>query len=424
MASTRLQNMRKPVVEQRSRQIAEPAEDRPNPHPVLRLQQQVGNAQIARMVPQQGPSLTPLIPEVGLNGGPISNRLMARIQAQRGRGASLDQAKRTHFEERLDLSLEGVHIHTGEEAAVLNQSISAQAFTIGDDIFLRHPGDAHDMQLLAHELTHVKQQRSMDGGGPMVVGPADDHMEQQAHQEADTLAQKPDRNQAHAPAGQAGEASIQRDFMDELSLGNIAGLVGLGGSAAQGALESSNRGLAALAETTPANITNAGPLNALGGLTSVLGLVTGTRDMLDENKAMPDRVVGGMSAASGATGLAGYIGSLFGTSALSAGGATGLTASAGTALGGGLGAGAAIGSAGAVLGAGAAGYGLGRLLDEGVGAAGRAITGDEQGDYTISGGLASMMTAADRGVSSLWADPDRPAYTQTIGWQLGELLGI
>jgi len=153
--------------------------------------------------------------------------------------------------------------------------------------------------------------------------------------------------------------------------------------------------------------------------------------MLDESKPWYERTLGGLSAFSGATGLAGSISSMFGSSLFAAGGSAGLTASAGSALTGGgaglltgAGAATALGTLGAVIGAGTAGYGAGRLLDEGVGALGQAITGDEQGDYTISGGLASLMTAADQGLTSLWADPDRPAYTQTIGWQLGELLGI
>ncbi len=32
------------------------------------------------------------------------------------------------------------------------------------------------------------------------------------------------------------------------------------------------------------------------------------------------------------------------------------------------------------------------------------------------------MTAIDQGLTSLWADPDRPAYTQTLGWKLAEWL--
>lgn len=153
--------------------------------------------------------------------------------------------------------------------------------------------------------------------------------------------------------------------------------------------------------------------------------------MLNEEAPLDERITGGMSAFSGLTGTLGAISSMFGSSLFAAGGSAGLTAGAGSALTGGgaglltgAGAATALGSLGAVLGAGAAGYGLGRLLDEGAGWLGREITGNENEDYTLSGLLASGMTRADQAISSLWRDESRPAYTQTIGWKLAEWLGI
>ena len=46
----------------------------------------------------------------------------------------------------------------------------------------------------------------------------------------------------------------------------------------------------------------------------------------------------------------------------------------------------------------------------------------ETGDYSISGMLGEGAAALDRGVSSLWADESEPAYTQTLGWKLAEIL--
>ena len=104
-------------------------------------------------------------------------------------------------------------------------------------------------------------------------------------------------------------------------------------------------------------------------------------------------------------------------------------------------AGAALGSAGAVAGAGAAGYGIGRLLDEGFGGL-MNITGisdaidrsrgisrpeGESGDYSLSGLGSLQMYETDRaiteGMRSIGLfDEERPAYTQTLGWRLAEIL--
>ena len=75
-----------------------------------------------------------------------------------------------------------------------------------------------------------------------------------------------------------------------------------------------------------------------------------------------------------------------------------------------------------VTAAAAAGVGAGMLLDAGVNKAGQAITGDDKGDYSLSNGIAHVLTAADQGVSSLWSDPSKPEYTQTLGWKLANWL--
>jgi Domain of unknown function (DUF4157) len=71
----------------------------------------------------------------------------------------------------------------------------------------------------------------------------------------------------------------------------------------------------------------------------------------------------------------------------------------------------------------AAGAGVltGMALDKGVDWVGKQIYGDDK-DHSISGAIAGGLTSADQAVSSLWADPSKPAYTQTLGWKLANLL--
>jgi len=61
-----------------------------------------------------------------------------------------------------------VRVHTGDRSAAVNRSLGAEAFTTGNDIHLA--GDGADRELLAHELTHVVQQRPGQSG---VSTPAD-----------------------------------------------------------------------------------------------------------------------------------------------------------------------------------------------------------------------------------------------------------
>ena len=395
-------------------------------HPLGHLQRQIGNARIARSLGTEDSMLWSQA-EVGAAGGPISNRLASRIYESLGSGKPLSQGTKSKWEGAYGVPLDSVRVHDDSEANELSLSVSASAFTLGSDVFLSHDADPADDRLMGHEIAHVIQQQAATTGGPLVVGAAHDDLEQEADLAARTAPMAEESNRQATLATPV----VQRGFLDEMNLGNISGILGTGGSIVGGLAEAANLPLANAMGISAPQITSVPGLGALGGLTSAAGLYTGGRDMLDESKPWYERGVGGMSAVSGATGLASTISSMFGSSLFAAGGSAGLTAGAGSALTGGgaglatgAGAATALGSLGAVLGAGAAGYGAGRLLDEGVGSLGQALTGDEQGDYTISGGMASGMTAIDQSLTSLWADPDRPAYTQTIGWQLGELLGI
>jgi Domain of unknown function (DUF4157) len=66
------------------------------------------------------------------------------------------------MEERFGADFSKVRIHTGNQAAQLNRSLQADAFTHGNNIYFDSgkysPKSSQGQQLLAHELTHVVQQ--------------------------------------------------------------------------------------------------------------------------------------------------------------------------------------------------------------------------------------------------------------------------
>ena len=187
-------------------------------HPLLDLQRQVGNGHVARLLAQR--ESTPeaeeiqalrdpvqrqpeteeeaaiqalraqRMAEVGAEGGDISSATAARIQAQRGSGTALDPGMRSSMEAAFNTDFSDVHVHTSGESAELNRRLGAHAFTTGSDIFLGNTASVNDSGLMAHELTHVVQQRAMSTTGPARVTAADDAHEQEAHAMAQQVTQR------------------------------------------------------------------------------------------------------------------------------------------------------------------------------------------------------------------------------------------
>lgn len=85
------------------------------------------------------------------------------INALRGRGQPLGAATRAFFEPRLGYDFSRVRIHADGRAAAAARAVKARAFTLGRDIAFGAgqygPGTSAGRWLLAHELTHVVQQR-------------------------------------------------------------------------------------------------------------------------------------------------------------------------------------------------------------------------------------------------------------------------
>lgn len=81
-----------------------------------------------------------------------------------GEGSPLDSGTRETMESRFGHRFDDVRVHTDSAAAAAARQIHASAFTTGRDIYFgaaRYQPQTRDGQhLLAHELTHVVQQRS------------------------------------------------------------------------------------------------------------------------------------------------------------------------------------------------------------------------------------------------------------------------
>jgi hypothetical protein len=175
------------------------------PHPLLRLQNQAGNAAVARLIQrlqdatlqrngdtpeeeelaqashdpglQRAPEDEEIVMgdhdeesplgAVGLEGGALPAQAAGQIEAMRGAGSGLNESVRTAAEPALGVDLEPVRVHQDSASDALARNMTARAFTSGSDIFLRSDVNAGDSRLMGHELTHVVQQSE---GVPAAVG--------------------------------------------------------------------------------------------------------------------------------------------------------------------------------------------------------------------------------------------------------------
>jgi hypothetical protein len=84
------------------------------------------------------------------------------LASSKGGGAPLPQETRSQMEGAIGADFAAVRIHTGSHAEQMSESVSAQAFTHGSDIYFNsgkyNPDSTEGQRLLGHELTHTVQQ--------------------------------------------------------------------------------------------------------------------------------------------------------------------------------------------------------------------------------------------------------------------------
>jgi hypothetical protein len=113
-------------------------------------------------------------------------------EAKGSGGQPLASSTRDMLEPKFGHSFANVRIYNHAAADSAAQSVSAAAFTAGQDVFFRNglynPQSPRGLQLLAHELTHTIQQRdAKNHGEPLEIGQRDDASEQNARAVARTV---------------------------------------------------------------------------------------------------------------------------------------------------------------------------------------------------------------------------------------------
>ncbi|MGW7582491.1 eCIS core domain-containing protein [Kitasatospora sp. NPDC054768] len=155
----------------------------PSPQEVAALQRTVGNAAVARMFEEarhrHGPGCGHQEPDGG--GAPVQRSAVHRVLGSPGR--PLDAGLREEMEQRLQADFSDVRVHTGTAAQRSAQEVGARAYTSGSHVVLGAAGA--DKHTLAHELTHVIQQRNgpvagTDHGNGLRVSDPSDRFEREA----------------------------------------------------------------------------------------------------------------------------------------------------------------------------------------------------------------------------------------------------
>ena len=140
-----------------------------------RLASAVGNQAFSALA-RQGAGILP--------DGRAHPDVESAISQSRGGGQKLDDTTREKVGGALGDPLNDVHVHADDHANALASSVSARAFTTGSDIYFakgeHNPGSSDGQQLMAHELTHVVQQRGASTSGPLTVSQPGDALENEA----------------------------------------------------------------------------------------------------------------------------------------------------------------------------------------------------------------------------------------------------
>ena len=183
-------------------------EGRPSAAPptsVLHLQRTAGNAGVATSL-QRDEEASPVKDVVGKGGG-----------------RALDEDTRATMEDHLGADFSDVRVHDDATASHSAEAVGAHAYTVGNEIVFQQGGfrpDSDDgRRTLAHELTHVVQQRSgpvdaTPAGGGIALSDPSDRFEREAERTAERVASGQRADVGGATAS-APANSVQRQADDE-----------------------------------------------------------------------------------------------------------------------------------------------------------------------------------------------------------------
>jgi hypothetical protein len=149
--------------------------DAAGPSGILGLQRAVGNSRVTEVVEEER---SPVHDVISSSGSPLPTEVRADMEG------------------RFGTSFGDVRVHNDGAAHESASSVNAQAYTVGPNIVFQRdkydPSSDAGNHMLAHELTHVVQQRNgpvdgSDAGGGVKVSDPSDRFEREAVANADRV---------------------------------------------------------------------------------------------------------------------------------------------------------------------------------------------------------------------------------------------
>ena len=207
-----LMPVRKPHVRTETEAGSRSLAGAPTERRILQLQRDAGNGRVAQLLRDD-------------NDGDAVERLVA------GGGRPLDPATQENMETAFGQDFGDVRVHTGGEATASAQRLGAHAYTVGNDVVFSdnyEPASADGQRVLAHELTHVVQQRSgpvegTDTGTGVKVSDPDDRFERAAEETAERVTAGEVVSGGQTPGGD-GSAVQREQAPDEESEDLVQGM--------------------------------------------------------------------------------------------------------------------------------------------------------------------------------------------------------
>jgi outer membrane lipoprotein SlyB len=150
-------------------------------------------------------------------------------------GQPLDQQTHALMQSHFGRDFSRVRIHTDRKAAISAKALNAAAYTVGREVVFGtgrySPHSAEGKRLLAHELTHVIQQRDADVGQSLQLGTAENACEQSAVEMEARFVESP-MDLAVKPV--SGEVLSGRTVQRSLLGGILSAVAGAAGGALVG----------------------------------------------------------------------------------------------------------------------------------------------------------------------------------------------
>jgi hypothetical protein len=178
---------------------------------LMHLQRTAGNAGVVQMLADEG-----AIGAQEEQASPVHDVI------GRGGGSTLDESVRAPMESSFGQDFSDVRVHTDGQASKSAESVGANAYTVGSDIVFRSghfdAASPTGQRTIAHELSHVVQQRSgpVEGteapGGIRLSDPGD-QFERAADATADHVL-----SGSSASGATSGSTAVQLEAEDETAM--------------------------------------------------------------------------------------------------------------------------------------------------------------------------------------------------------------